>query len=297
MTHTVTDIQRFCMHDGPGLRTTVFLKGCPLRCFWCHNPETQSPEPQLLYHSAKCIACGLCASCPAGAHTFENGIHRFHASACVGCGRCTEHCPTGALSMAGRPMSSEEIIETVLRDQAFYGADGGITLSGGEPMYHPEACLELLRMAKEKGLHTAVETCGHFPSQYVEDLCRYTDCLLWDVKDSVSERHKKNTGVSNSLILENLKRADAYGTPIILRCILLRGINLNEAHLRRVRTLFDSLRHGLRIDYLPCHALGGAKEEALGRPRTDLSRYLCRQSDIETISEQVIPKIKIDNHQ
>ncbi len=273
MKHIVTDIQRFCMHDGPGIRTTVFLKGCPLRCFWCHNPETQSHLPQLMYHAAKCMGCGACSDCKSGVHSQESGIHRLKWDNCLGCKRCIERCPTGALSFAGTEMESEEIVAVACKDKAFYGSDGGITVSGGEPMLFPAACIDLLTCAKKQGLTTAVETCGYFPKGWVAPLCQVTDTLLWDIKDTDPLRHQKNTGVSNDLILENLREADRYGVPIVLRCVLLKGITLENTHLRRVAELFSSLEHGVRVDLLPCHALGNAKKIAIGEEEIDLHRF------------------------
>ncbi len=281
MKHIVTDIQRFCMHDGPGIRTTVFLKGCPLRCFWCHNPETNLKKPQLMYHETKCIGCMRCMSCPQGVHFEDDGRHGIAYDKCLSCGQCVENCPTGALSMAGKAMETDEIIDIALKDKAFYGKAGGLTLSGGEPMLDAMGCIELLRAVKEHGLHTAVETCGYFEEKYVEQLCQYADCLLWDVKDTNDDRHKQNTGVSNERILKNLKLADAYGVPIILRCVMLKGVNLNEEHIGKVKEIFASLKNGVRIDYLPCHSLGNSKAEAIGRGKVALSQFEPSKEDME----------------
>ncbi len=271
MQHFVSDIQRFCMHDGPGIRTAVFLKGCPLDCFWCHNPEGKSPRPQLMYRAAKCIGCGACV-CERGVHSFLPE-HRVDFSSCIACGHCTEVCPTSALSSVGKPRQTEEIIEIALRDKAFYGNSGGITLSGGEPMFHPEETLYLLEKAKAAGLHTAVETCGFFPEKYVEPLCRFADILLWDIKDTDPSRHIQNTGVPLNPILDNLRLADAYSTPIVLRCVLLKGVNLNEQHLNNLKDLSRSLRNFGGMDFLPCHSLGNSKAESLGLPAVSLSFF------------------------
>ncbi len=273
MQHIVTDIQRFCMHDSPGIRTTVFLKGCPLRCFWCHNPETKHPAPQLMFREAKCIGCGACLTCENGVHTDADGARRIDLDKCAACGCCAELCPTGALSMAGKRMDSREILEVVRKDKAFYGKEGGLTVSGGEPMLHPEACIELLRLAKQEGLHTAVETCGFFPKEYLPQLCEVTDLFLWDVKDTDDARHSQNTGVSNAAILENLRRADSFGVPIVLRCVLLKNVNLNDEHLRKVGELYRSLRSAIRVDLLPCHSLGSSKAEAIAARVPDLRPY------------------------
>ncbi len=281
MKHTVTDIQRFCMHDGPSVRTTVFLKGCPLNCFWCHNPETKKESAQLLFYPSKCIGCGACLACAHGVHCDKDGKHGIDTQKCVACGACTELCPTGALSIAGREMESEEIIELALRDSAFYGEQGGITLSGGEPMLRPEACIELLKLARERGLNTCIETSGYFDEKYVEPLCRACDCILWDVKDTNDERHRENVGVSNERILKNLRLADSFGTPIVLRCVLLKGVNLEEEHLTRVRELYLSMKNAVRVDLLPCHSLGNAKLSAMGQEPVDLARFEPTREDVE----------------
>ncbi len=273
MKHTVTDIQRFCMHDGPGIRTAVFLKGCPLNCFWCHNPETKSAAPQLMYHSSKCIGCGACLTCERGVHSEAEGKHTVRFDRCIVCGSCVELCPTKALTVVGTQMESKEIIDLVLKDMAFYGETGGLTLSGGEPMLHPEECIALLTLAKENGLNTALETCGYFDSSYVEALCRVTDCFLWDIKDTDHLRHKANTGVSNEKILNNLRLVDQYDVPIILRCIMLKGINMDAEHISNVKNLSASLNNSIRIDWLPCHSFGNAKAEAIGIAKTDLIQF------------------------
>ncbi len=267
----VTEIQRHCMHDGPGLRTVVFLKGCPLRCAWCHNPETHRVEQELFFYPDKCIGCGACVSaCPVGAHTLypERVLNR---SLCVACGRCAAVCCTEALTLARRDMTVDEILAVVLRDRAFYtptrgGDAGGLTVSGGEPMFHPEGALALLSAARATGISTAVETCGYFPPDHLSALAAVTDLLLWDVKDTCDDRHRRYTGVSNRLILDNLRAADALGARIRLRCILVNGINTEPAHYRAIDELAASLSHCEGIDFIPYHAYAGSKARALGLP-------------------------------
>ena len=259
----VTDIQRFCMHDGPGIRTVIFFSGCPLQCKWCHNPETRSMKPQMYYDEQRCIRCGACAACTDESHIFVPE-HRYLRDKCRACGQCALRCPSGALSPVSRSMSVDNILTEVKKDIAFYKGGGGITLSGGEPMAQPVAAVALLRQAKEAGISTAVETCGYFDENCIPDLCGYADVLLWDFKDSNPARHRVSTGVSNEKILSNLVLTDRYDVKIILRCILIKHINFNENHLNQIKALKSSLKHCIKIDLLPYHPMGESKNKLLG---------------------------------
>lgn len=246
------------MHDGPDIRTTVFLKGCPLRCEWCHNPETQRSRSELLFYSKKCIMCGGCAFvCQGAAHTFDNA-HHIDRNNCTSCFSCIDVCPTNALERCGKEMGVEEILDVVERDKAFFGERGGITLSGGEPLLSKDV-IALLAECKKRGLSVAVETCGHVSEEILRRSLPYVDLFLWDVKDTDEERHKLHTGVSNKLILENLKLADELGATIRLRCILVRGVNTNVAHYRSVANISLGLHNFEGVELIPYHAYGGTK--------------------------------------
>lgn len=263
MNLNITDIQRFCMHDGNGVRTTVFFKGCPLRCAWCHNPETQNAAPQLMYYASKCIGCRLCTVCRNGAHSFESG-HSFNAVSCKNCGACAAICPTKALEIVGERTDADRVIATVLRDADFYGTEGGVTLSGGEPTMQPEAAIYILKELKKGGINTAVETCGYFDAAILPELVKYTDTFLWDIKDTNDARHREYTGVSNKTIIENLFIADEMGAKTVLRCILVNGVNSDNGHYTAIAEIYKRLKNCVRVDILPYHAYGGAKSEALG---------------------------------
>ena len=264
ITLKVTEIQRFCMHDGPGVRTTIFLKGCPLRCAWCHNPETQSFQSELLFYPNKCIGCAACeTSCPNGAHTF-NGKHFIDREKCISCGECVEDCPTGALENCGKDMSIEEILSIAEKDRAFYGENGGITLSGGEPFAQGEAVIELLKACKKNGFSTVVETCGHADSNTILAALPYIDIFLWDIKDTDSVRHKQYTKVHNDQILKNLLLVNEKNARIRFRCILVSKVNTNEHHYQTIGELASKIHNFDGVEWIPYHAYGGTKSVFLG---------------------------------
>lgn len=265
MRGTVFEIQHFALYDGPGIRTVVYLKGCPLHCAWCHNPEGKSFSPRLLFHREKCSCCGLCAGvCPADCHTFAGGEHVFRRERCVYCGKCAETCMNGALALSGRAAETGEIIREVARDKPFYGEEGGLTLSGGEPLASGEFAAELLEAAKSAEINTCVETCGCVPAETVNAAARHTDLFLYDIKETDPARLKKFTGGDAALISRNLERLSAGGSRIILRCPVVRGVNLRREFFLDVARLAERLPGVEAVELEPYHPLGLAKYRALG---------------------------------
>ncbi len=261
----VTDIQRFSIHDGPGIRTLVFLKGCPLVCPWCSNPETQKTERQILFYAFKCIGCGRCKEvCPRGA--ILEGDIRIDTDKCDLCGLCTEACPPGALQMSGSTMSVGELLDVVEKDRVFYEkSGGGVTFSGGEPLVQHEFLGEALASMREAGIHTAIETTGYARWPVLDGIREYVDLFLYDLKIMDPERHRKVTGVSNEVILQNLKKLTASGAGITVRVPVIPGYTSDEANLRSVFEFVSSLDSTPEVNILPYHKLGKSKYGYAGR--------------------------------
>jgi len=261
---TIFDIRKFSVHDGPGIRTTVFLKGCPLSCAWCHNPESQSFQPEIMYWEQRCVHCGKCiAICTTGAIVAEEveGNIRFlyNRNRCTNCGDCVACCPAEARTQVGRLATVDSIIEEIERDRIFYDeSGGGVTFSGGEPLLQVNFLKAMLEECRQIDLHTAVDTSGYVPWKSFESILPFTDLFLYDIKIMDGELHRRFTGASNSLILSNLEALSHRNVPIILRVPVIPGINDGEENLLPLARLAGSLPNLSRVDLLPYHpsALG-----------------------------------------
>ena len=263
----ILDIQKFSIHDGPGIRTTIFLKGCPLNCLWCHNPESKSYGAQLSYNEEKCIMCKKCEKvCEAGVHVFENNIHKVNFSKCVLCKKCVEACPVNALSIYGREMSVDEILDEAEKDKDFFkNTGGGITISGGEPLSRIDFSLELAKGAKKRGLHVAVETSGFVNAKSLEKIIDYVDLFLFDYKVTDKELGKELIGTGNlDKILENLDLIYSKKKAIIIRCPFIPEHNITEKHFRQIAELEDKYPDLLGIEILPYHNFGKNKADNIG---------------------------------
>ena len=255
MKATIFDIERGSFVDGPGIRTTVFFKGCNLRCAWCHNPESQSPHLQMMFHASKCTHCGKCREkCP-------NGLQK-----CDFCGKCTLVCPQDARQLCGREYTVDEVMRAVERDKAFYeNSGGGVTFSGGECMLQIDFLEQVLKRCKQSGIHTAVDTAGHVPFAYFERIMPDTDLFLYDVKCLDDAKHMQYTGVSNERILENLRRLLTAGAAVWVRIPVIAGVNDSVEEMEGIRRFLDACGAPERVELLPYHGMGEHKYAAIGK--------------------------------
>ena len=251
----IFDIQRNSFVDGPGIRTTVFFKGCNLKCAWCHNPESQSAKPQMMFYKDKCTGCGKCKSvCP------------YHLEQCELCGKCTLYCPVDARKVCGKEHTVDEVLKEVLKDKAFYETSGGgVTFSGGECMLQIDFLAEILKKCKENGIHTAVDTAGHIPFESFEKILPYTDLFLYDIKIFDSQKHKQYVGVSNELILENLKKLFERKAKLWIRIPVIPDVNDSIEEIQKMKDFLKTIGTAEKIELLPYHAMGENKYRAIGK--------------------------------
>jgi len=264
-TGIVLAIERCSLHDGPGLRTSVFLKGCLLSCLWCHNPESQSFRPELYYFDEKCVRCGLCAE-TCQVHRVNEREHTINRGECNACGRCTSACPQSALEIKGVEKTAQEVMQVVLKDRRYYEqSGGGLTVTGGEPMAQFEFTGALLRLAKENSINTCIETCGYAPPDRMLSLVPLVDLFLFDFKESSDDNHKKFTGVSRELVMANLFAIDRAGAKTVLRCPVIPGFNERDDYFSAIASAANALYNIAEINIMPYHPMGASKAARIGR--------------------------------
>lgn len=264
---TIFDIKRYAIHDGPNIRTTVFLKGCPLRCVWCHNPEGMDASIQLLWNAASCLGCGACIeACPHDALSLENRTLTRDETQCQVCQTCVSTCPALCHESTGREATVDEVLIEIQKDIPFFDqSGGGVTFSGGEPLMQPQFLLDLLQACGRLGLHRAVDTSAHAPTHRVQEIAAHTELFLVDIKHMDPSIHRHYTGVDNALILRNIEMLSKEGAAIIIRIPLIDGFNTDETHLKRSAQFLASL-HGIqRVDLLPLHTIARGKYKKLGK--------------------------------
>jgi glycyl-radical enzyme activating protein len=284
-TAPLVEIKRFAVHDGPGIRSTVFLKGCSLHCRWCHNPESICAKPELALLKQHCTLCGECVKfCPC--HSIVDGEHKIDRQCCTGCGKCLDVCLFGALEHYGAQLSAAAVAQELLEDRSFYDySGGGVTLSGGEPLLYPEFCAELLALLKKENIHTAIDTCGKVPWTSIKKVLPYSDLFLYDFKHASSEAHRQLTGSGNELLLENLRRLSQTGKPIEIRMIMIPTLNMSAPDLEAAAQILSALPHITQIKLLPYHSFAAAKYESVGHINTMPKILPPNQQEMQTAAQ------------
>lgn len=279
LTGNIFEIKHFAVHDGPGIRTTVFFKGCPLSCLWCHNPESKDVKKQIAVFNNKCTLCGKCASvCENGVHSVTN-VHTLDRSKCVFCGKCEKACFNSAIKIYGIRVTAEDIIDELTEDKDFFASDGGVTLSGGECLAQADFAADLLRKLKMQNIRTAVDTCGFVPQSAFEKVMDYTDLFLYDIKSYFEETHIKCTGQSNKIIWDNLDFLSENGKSVIIRIPYIPEYNSGE--IGRIAERLGKYKNIQSVDVLPYHNFSGSKYEALGEKNTMPNVPMPEKNEIE----------------
>lgn len=261
---TTINIQKFSVHDGPGIRTTVFFKGCPLKCWWCHNPESQNQSHEIIYFQERCTRCGVCVKrCEENVIEIEDNVLITDKNKCKLCGKCCDFCPSNAREYVGKEFTVRELMKEIIKDEAFYDeSDGGVTFSGGEPLIYADFLKEVLQSCNTRGIHTTLDTCGYAKWESFEKILDKVDLFLYDLKLMNDEKHKKYTGVGNKLILENLNRLSESGCNIFIRMPIIAGVNDDDEHINESVCYLSNLNI-IQVNLLPYHKMGMDKYKRL----------------------------------
>jgi pyruvate formate lyase activating enzyme len=286
---TVFNVQRCSIHDGPGIRTTVFIKGCPLRCDWCHNPEGLSGQPEVAIDETRCLFCGACIeACPSSDGDRPARGPGWDDGGCRRCGACAEDCPGGARELIGEPRAVDELVAEIERDRPFFEASGGgVTFSGGEPLCQPSVLGACLRACRERGLHTAIDTSGFATERVIRDVSKLADLLLYDLKHMDPVTHQRHTGVDNRRILENLEALSGGNAEIWIRFPLIPGFNDEDANLEAMASFVDALPNRHPIYVLPYHSAGAEKSRRLQAPEPDIHYRPPSSDEVDAVIERL----------
>ncbi len=286
---TIFNIEKYTIHDGPGIRTTVFFKGCPLRCWWCHNPEGQNSRHELVFRESRCVGCGECVkNCSKKALSLTSSHVTLNKDSCDRCGACAQVCSSEALSIVGKEISVEETIKEIEKDRAFYDeSGGGVTFSGGEPLLQPDFLNAILRECNERDIHTTLDTSGYASQEVVDRICDKVDLFLYDIKTMDDSNHKKYTGVSNKLILQNLERLAKNGRDIAISLPIIPRINDDETNILRTGEFISSLHSVKYVSLLAYHKTGVDKYKNLGRSYRLGKTQSPRSKKMETVKKKL----------
>ena len=285
----IFDIKRYAIHDGPGIRTTIFFKGCPMQCRWCHNPEGIGREPEIVFREERCRDCDDCLKvCAEGAIVKEDRSKVVEKEKCNLCGECLRVCGTGALEVIGNEMSVGEVMNDIERDVVFFDeSGGGVTFSGGEPLFQLEFLRELLKQCEEKSIHTTVDTSGYCSFDALDGIQDWVDLFLYDLKVLDDHVHKEYTGVSNAPILENLKKLSSCGNAVVIRIPIIHGVNDSDAHIKDVVNFLSPLKNIQEITLLPYHKFGVSKYSLLNSPNMVIEDFPDPNNRVDEIKKKL----------